>query len=72
MTYSKVAQARYNKKGLQFSVNYRQTDIKEGKRLKEYLTQSGQSANSYIKGLIKNDLDEKGFVYDDDRDNDPD
>lgn len=36
----------------------------ENNRLNAYLTQSGQSANSYIKALIKRDLDEKGIEYD--------
>ena len=31
---------------------------------KAYLSQTGQSANSYIKGLIKADLDGKGFTVD--------
>lgn len=33
-------------------------------RLRAYLNQTGQSANSYIKGLIKADLDGKGVGYD--------
>lgn len=64
MAYSKDAQKRYSAKGLQFSINYRQTDVTEGKRLKSYLDQTGQSANSYIKGLIRRDLDDKGFIID--------
>ena len=45
------------------TIGYTPTDIAEGKRLKAYLEQSGQSANSYIKGLIKTDLDGKGVPY---------
>lgn len=33
----------------------------DGERVKAYLEQTGQSANSYIKALIKADLDSKGF-----------
>ena len=56
----------YNKKTIAFSVGYRNTEeVKEGQRLKAYLAQSGQSANSYIKGLIKADLDQRGFMVDD-------
>jgi len=40
------------------------------KRIKAYLAQTGQSANSYIKGLIKADLDSKGFVVDDGKESD--
>jgi hypothetical protein len=40
------------------------TDIQDGERVKAYLEQTGQSANSYIKALIKADLDAKGFNVD--------
>lgn len=33
----------------------------DGERVKAYLEQTGQSANSYIKALIKADLDAKEF-----------
>ena len=33
----------------------------DSERVKAYLEQTGQSANSYIKALIKADLDSKGF-----------
>lgn len=36
----------------------------DGERVKAYLEQTGQSANSYIKALIKADLDAKGFSVD--------
>lgn len=65
MAYDAKAQMKYRNKSMQFSVNYRPTDIKDGERLKAYLAQTGQSANSYIKGLIKADLDAKGFTVDD-------
>lgn len=65
MAYNKKAQEKYREKSIQVSVNYRPTDINEGKRLKAFLKQSGQSANSYIKGLIKADLDSKRFIIDD-------
>ena len=63
MAYNKKNQSDYNKKCEQFKVQYRLCDIDEGKRLKAYLAQSGISANSYIKGLIKRDLDEKNVPY---------
>ena len=64
----KKAYKTYNSKSIQLAVNYRPTDIKEGERVKAYLEQTGQSANSYIKGLIKRDLDGKGFMMDADAD----
>lgn len=66
MTYYKDSQSEYNKKCLQYKVQYRLNDIKDGERLKAYLAKTGQSANSYIKGLIKTDLDAKGFTVGDD------
>lgn len=55
----------YNSKTIAFSIGYRsENDAMEGQRLKAYLSQTGQSANSYIKGLIKADLDSKGFTVD--------
>lgn len=38
--------------------------IIDGERVKAYLEQTGQSANAYIKALIKADLDAKGFSVD--------
>lgn len=62
MAYNAKAQKKYREKSIQFSVNYRPTDIEEGQRIKAYLQSTKQSANSYIKSLIKNDLDQKGFT----------
>lgn len=62
MAYDAKAQRKYRKKTLQVTVKYTPTDIKEGQRIKAYLDQTGQSANAYIKKLIKNDLDQKGFM----------
>ena len=53
---------KYREKTVSFAIKYSAVDAVEGKRLKSYLEQTGQSANSYIKGLIKHDLDSKGFV----------
>lgn len=65
MAYNAKAQKKYRDKSIQLAVNYRPgTDITDGERVKAYLEQTGQSANSYIKGLIKADLDAKGFNVD--------
>ncbi len=61
MAYNRDAQKRYDDKSMVYAIKYRPTDISEGIRLKEYLSDTGQSANSYIKGLIKADLDSKGI-----------
>lgn len=62
---AKRAQKKYNQSTITFSASYKPgTDIQEGHRLKAYLEQTGQSANSYIKKVIKDDLDSKSFMTD--------
>lgn len=59
---AKRAQKKYNEKTITIAASYKPgTDLKDGERVKAYLEQTGQSANSYIKALIKADLDAKGF-----------
>lgn len=60
---NRKAVQKYREKTVSFAVKYSAVDAIEGKRLKAYLNQTGQSANSYIKGLIKADLDSKGIEY---------
>lgn len=57
---NRKAVKKYSEKTLTFAVKYYPTDIGYGKKLKEYLADTGQSANSYLKELIKADLDSKG------------
>lgn len=64
MSYSKKSQADYKKKLKQFKVQYNLQDNTEGLRLQKYLDDTKQSANSYLKELIKKDMDEKGIEYD--------
>ena len=58
------AQKRATKKAdaqsIMFAVKYRKNEIEDGKRLKSYLEITGQSANAYLKELIRKDLDSKG------------
>lgn len=61
MAYNPKAQKKYREKSLNFTVCYRPSEIAQGKRLKAYLEKTGQSANMYIKNLIKNDLDSLGI-----------
>lgn len=62
---SRKADKKYREKHkpIQLSVQYKNDDKVEGKRVKAYLESIGQSANSYIKSLIKTDLDNKGIEY---------
>lgn len=55
---------KYNKDSINLAVSYKRLEREDGERVKAYLEQTGQSANSYIKALIKADLDSKGFNVD--------
>lgn len=64
------AQKRYEKKRMKecknYTVKYRlyiDTEKTDQKRLQAYLADTGQSANTYLKELIRRDLDEKGIEY---------
>lgn len=61
MAYNAEAQKKYREKTINFLVKYYPTDIEYGQKLKEYLAHTKQSANSYLKELIKADLDSKGI-----------
>lgn len=60
---------KYNKDSINLAVSYKRLEREDGERVKAYLEQTGQSANSYIKGLIKADLDSKGFNVDNSNNN---
>lgn len=70
MAYNKEAQKRYRDKSMQFTASYRPREIDDAMRLKAYLSKTGQSANSYLKALIKADLDSKNVQYIDSSDSD--
>ena len=63
MAYNKKADENYRKKTKAFTIKYFATDISAGKRLQAYLDSTGVSANSYLKELVKRDLDSKGIPY---------
>lgn len=60
MAYSPKSQKTYNSKCHYFSVKYTPIESDQADKLKTYLKETGQSANAYIKDLIKRDLDKKG------------
>lgn len=60
---------KYNKDSINLAVSYKRLERKDGERIKAYLEQTGQTANAYIKSLIKADLDSKGFTLDNRIDN---
>lgn len=60
------AQKKYDQDSINFAISYKRLERVDGLRLKEFLLQNGLKANSYIKALIKADLDAKGFNVDSD------
>lgn len=63
MAYNYKNQSEYKKKLKQFKVQYNLQDNIDGLRLQQYLENNNMSANSYIKNLIKTDLDAKNIPY---------
>lgn len=67
-------QKRYEKKRAKqcktYAIKYTPPELIESNRLQTYLATANTSANSYIKALIKSDLDAKGIPYPDDSESD--
>lgn len=63
MTYYASNQKEYRKKLVQFQLRYFLNDKIDGERLQSYLKNNNISYSSYIKPLIKADLDAKGIPY---------
>lgn len=63
MSYSPKSQKDYNDKCYRFSIKFVPSETEETARFRKYLTDTNQSANSYIKELIKADLDRKEIPY---------
>lgn len=58
----KKAQKKYNKDTIVLSCSYKSgADLEDGKKIKDYLSLTGQTVNSYLKKLIKEDLEKNGF-----------
>ena len=55
---------KYNKDSINLAVSYKRPERNEGLRIKAYLEKTGQTANSYIKALIKAYLYNNGFMID--------
>lgn len=53
-----------NKRRLVVSASYQPKELREARRVKAYLDQTGKIINKYIKDLIRQDLDAKGFMMD--------
>lgn len=60
---NRKAVKKYSKKTKSFALKYYATDIEEALRLSKYLEVNDISCNSYLKQLVKEDLDSKGIDY---------
>ena len=60
---NRKAVKKYSEKTKVYAVKYTPVDMLDSKRLESYLNNNGISANSYIKQLIKQDLDDKNIPY---------
>ncbi len=60
-------QKKYDKKTKMISVKYVKSDMGDYNRLKQYLEQTGKSANGFIKELIKDFFERKKYEMNDSR-----
>ncbi len=65
MAYNAKAQLKYNRKCNSIGIKFTLNEEKEYNRLKKYVVDNDLSVNSYVKELIKKDLDNKGIPYND-------
>ncbi len=65
MAYSAKSQKDYNDKCNRITLKYTEKETNEFKRLMDYVSKNGLIKTTYIKDLIKKDLDEKGINIDD-------
>lgn len=63
MAYSPKSQKTYNQKCNRINLKYTEKELLEYNRLKEYCKKMELPVNTYIKDLIKRDLDRKGIGY---------
>lgn len=55
---------KYNQKSKFINIKYTPNNIDDYERISQYCSQNDLSMQGYIKGLIKADLDSKGFSVD--------
>ena len=63
MAYSAKSQKEYNDKCSIVRIKYTEKEIMEYNRLIRYIEETSLTKTSYIKSLIKSDLDSKGIPY---------
>lgn len=63
MAYSPKSQKDYNNKCEVVRIKYTPGQLNDYKRLQQYVIDNDIVVSTYIKGLIKADLDSKGIEY---------
>lgn len=61
MAYSAKSQKTYNDKCNRIYLKYTEKEAEDYKRINKYCIKNGYAISTYIKALIKQDLDSKGF-----------
>ena len=61
MSYYAESQRRYNKEVWRFTMKYSKADAEEGERFKKHCENVGMTAQQYIKLLIREDMERKGY-----------
>lgn len=61
MSYYAESQRRYNKEVWRFTMKFSKSEAEEGERFKKHCENVGMSAQQYIKLLIREDMERKGY-----------
>ena len=66
MAYSPKSQKKYNDKCNRIYLKYSEKEMQDYDRIVDYCNSNNYAISTYIKGLIKRDLDNKGVPYEPD------
>lgn len=61
MSYYKESQAKYNKEVYKFMMKFSKAEAEEAERFKNHCKAVGMTAQKYIKLLIREDMERKGY-----------
>lgn len=63
MAYYKKSQSDYNNKCNRIYLKYTEKETSEYNRINAYCKENGYAVSTYIKELVKQDMDNKGVPY---------
>lgn len=61
MSYYKESQTNYSRRILKYQIKWSLAEAEEGERFKKHCENVGMSAQQYIKLLIREDMERKGY-----------